>query len=213
MVEIMQSFADVGGFAAASTMNFAVESSVSTSHFQSSPDVVVEESSNVAIGLAGGMIGSTQNDAKTKKEGSSKDFVVWTFPFAPPSPWEHDPDTTIICPYRNACLDGSRTSSKASSLNLRSLTEGSYFHQYVRDHAYHKVRHGKDFPLHIQAISMLSILLKKPSGTDHPIHFLTFTFNTFKVILTLIFLVASLIVLLLNVRILCQNMGFKNIIL
>lgn len=43
-------------------------------------------------------------------------------------------------------------------MNLRDLTHGTYFHNYVRDHAYHKVRHMNDFPYHIQAITLLGLL-------------------------------------------------------
>ena len=115
-------------------------------------------------------------------------FVVWTFPFAPPTGGggvgeEHhrseyseqyqDKDYTFVCPYRNACQkfgDHSSVSALSPSsfqLNLRSVTSGSSnFYQYVRDHAYHKVRHGKEFPLHIQAIAMISLLSKNP-GTHY----------------------------------------------
>ena len=117
-------------------------------------------------------------------------YVVWTFPFAPPtgeggggvgegqhrseySEQYQGKDYTFICPYRNACQefgDHSLVSGLSPSffqLNLRSLISvSSNFYQYVRDHAYHKVRHGKDFPLHIQAIAMISLLSKNP-GTHY----------------------------------------------
>jgi hypothetical protein len=97
-------------------------------------------------------------------------YAIWTFPFPPPSRTAErvDNDELLICHYQYACshqekeTNNKKNAEEVERLNLRSLTDGLKFHHYVRDHAYHKVRHFQDFPLHIQAIAMISTLLKNP---------------------------------------------------
>lgn len=95
----------------------------------------------------------------TKKTHSS-DFLVWMFPFPPPTKEASKMavDGTLICAYSNACNDYDHH----TKINLKALTKGTYFHNYVRDHAYHKVRHMQDFPYHIHAIAMMSLLQTRP---------------------------------------------------
>ena len=95
----------------------------------------------------------------------SSHFLVWTFPFPPPTPTKEasksmavNDGTTLICAYSNACDDYEHH----TKINLSALTKHTYFHNYVRDHAYHKVRHMKDFPFHIHAITMMSLLQTRP---------------------------------------------------
>ena len=102
----------------------------------------------------------------TRRDGSvvrlttnpSKNFVVWMYPFPPPSASSLDNvregEEVLICPYRTACQGRGR--GKMSS--MAELTEGSFFHPYVTEHIYHKLRHFSDFAHHIQAIAMLSLL-------------------------------------------------------
>ena len=83
-------------------------------------------------------------------------FVVWMFPFPPPSTAvvPSSDDVVIICAYSNAC----GSNENHVSINLMSMTKGNYFSNYICDHAYHKVRHMLDFPLHIHAITMITLL-------------------------------------------------------
>eukprot|EP00586_Coscinodiscus_wailesii_P011663 CAMPEP_0172510334 /NCGR_PEP_ID=MMETSP1066-20121228/227779_1 /TAXON_ID=671091 /ORGANISM="Coscinodiscus wailesii, Strain CCMP2513" /LENGTH=1022 /DNA_ID=CAMNT_0013289245 /DNA_START=447 /DNA_END=3515 /DNA_ORIENTATION=+ len=95
----------------------------------------------------------------------STGYAVWMFPFPPQaknmkSPLSHD--ETLICAYSHAC----EAFEDHTKINLRDLTDGTYFHNYVRDHAYHKVRHMNDFPYHIQAITLVA-LLKSNHGNDN----------------------------------------------
>ena len=100
----------------------------------------------------------------TKKTHSS-DFLVWMFPFPPPTKEASKMaiDDTLICAYSNACNDYEHH----TKINLKALTKDTYFHNYVCDHAYHKVRHMQDFPYHIHAITMMSLLQTRP-GKFHP---------------------------------------------
>jgi len=92
---------------------------------------------------------------KFNQRGHRK-YVVWMFPFPPLSL-----STTeivlpkLICAYSNACKDF----KDHAKINLRELTQGTYYQNYIHDQAYHKVRHMNDFPYHIQAITMLALLL------------------------------------------------------
>ena len=102
----------------------------------------------------------------TRRDGSvvrlttnpSKNFVVWMYPFPPPSASSLDNvregEEVLICPYRTACQGRGR--GEISS--MAELTKGSFFHPYVTEHVYHKLRHFSDFAHHIQAIAMLSLL-------------------------------------------------------
>eukprot|EP00588_Corethron_pennatum_P022926 CAMPEP_0194316718 /NCGR_PEP_ID=MMETSP0171-20130528/13498_1 /TAXON_ID=218684 /ORGANISM="Corethron pennatum, Strain L29A3" /LENGTH=1056 /DNA_ID=CAMNT_0039073061 /DNA_START=483 /DNA_END=3650 /DNA_ORIENTATION=- len=97
---------------------------------------------------------------ETKK--SSK-YLVWMFPFPPPLNWYKSLSSieeTIICAYSYACTEF----KGYSRINLRELTIGTYFYNYIHDHAYHKIRHTKDFPYHIQAITMLALLQNEPGS-------------------------------------------------
>lgn len=86
---------------------------------------------------------------------STSNFVVWMFPFPPPKEARALlSDSSLICGYDNACKDYPDN----VKINLKELTKNNYFHNYVCDHAYHKVRHMSDFPLHIHAITMISLL-------------------------------------------------------
>ena len=109
---------------------------------------------------------------KTNQNGNRK-YVVWTFPFPPLATTsngviallaqeddEEETELTLICTYSNAC----EAFKGHIKINLRELTQGTYYHNYVRDHAYHKFRHMNDFPYHVQAITMLSLLL---NNSDH----------------------------------------------
>jgi len=87
--------------------------------------------------------------------------VVWMFPFPPKGSHETiliSTDETLICAYTNACKDY----PGHSKINLRELTIGTYYHNYVRDHTYYKVRHMSEFPFHIQAITMMALLQRQP---------------------------------------------------
>eukprot|EP00554_Chaetoceros_debilis_P003067 CAMPEP_0194086570 /NCGR_PEP_ID=MMETSP0149-20130528/21613_1 /TAXON_ID=122233 /ORGANISM="Chaetoceros debilis, Strain MM31A-1" /LENGTH=1080 /DNA_ID=CAMNT_0038769683 /DNA_START=479 /DNA_END=3721 /DNA_ORIENTATION=+ len=97
-------------------------------------------------------------------------YAVWMFPFPPPARTsneiiallaqednEEETALTLICAYSNAC----KAFEGHTKINLRDLTQGTYYHNYVRDQAYHKVRHMNDFPYHIQAIAMLGLLLNE----------------------------------------------------
>jgi hypothetical protein len=91
--------------------------------------------------------------------------VVWMFPFPPKGSHEKisiSTDETLICAYNNACKDY----PGHSKINLRELTIGTYFHNYIRDHTYYKVRHMSEFPFHIQAITMMALLQKQPGKPD-----------------------------------------------
>mmetsp|Transcript_2361 Transcript_2361/g.3494 ORF Transcript_2361/g.3494 Transcript_2361/m.3494 type:complete len:1064 (-) Transcript_2361:177-3368(-) len=95
----------------------------------------------------------------------STEYAVWMFPFPPQGKNMKSPlvrDGTLICAYSHAC----EAFEDHTKINLRDLTDGTYFHNYVRDHAYHKVRHMNDFPYHIQAITLLA-LLKSNHGNDN----------------------------------------------
>lgn len=86
-------------------------------------------------------------------------YAVWMFPQPPPAKNMHavlSRDETLICAYSHACE--ALKDHVSTSVNLRDLTHGTYYHNYVRDHAYHKVRHLNDFPYHIQAITLLGLL-------------------------------------------------------
>jgi len=111
---------------------------------------------------------------KAKKDqagesASSQIFSVWMFPFPPPHSIKINDSETLLCAYANACSEVQDPSTPAK-VNLRELTEGTYFHNYVRDHAYHKVRHMNDFPYHIQAITMLSLLKTSQPDTTTCVH-------------------------------------------
>ena len=88
-------------------------------------------------------------------------YAVWMFPF-PPMKTETallSHDETLICAYAHAC----EAFKSHKKINLRELTSGTYYYNYVRDQSFHKVRHMNDFPYHIQAITMLG-LLKSSQG-------------------------------------------------
>lgn len=87
-------------------------------------------------------------------------YVLWMLPFPPKG--NHDENVIaanemLICAYSNACIEY----PEYSDINLRDLTIGTYYHNYIRDHAYYKVRHMSEFPFHIQAIAMISLLQSK----------------------------------------------------
>ena len=95
---------------------------------------------------------------------TNKKYVVWMFPFPPPpppppsssEPKNVNADEVLICAYSFAC---NQDYEQFLTINIRDLTQNTYYENYIRDHAYHKVRHMIDFPYHIQAITMLSLLL------------------------------------------------------
>lgn len=106
---------------------------------------------------------SSEIKINQQSRGVNGKYAVWMFPF-PPSTKTSDEITalmaqesiTVICAYTNAC----ETFKDHIKINLRELTRGTYYHNYIRDQAYHKLRHMNDFPYHIQAITMLALLLK-----------------------------------------------------
>jgi len=88
---------------------------------------------------------------------STSKYVVWMFPYPPPAKNMRaalSRDETLICAYSHAC----GALKNHVSIDLRDLTQGTYYHNYVRDHAYFKFRHMNDFPYHIQAITLLGLL-------------------------------------------------------
>lgn len=104
---------------------------------------------------------------------SSSKFVVWMYPFSPPSyqtergavspsdssmVFSVHSDEILICPYATACK------GQGVSINLAELTERTFYHNYVLDHLYWKTLHFRDFAHHIQAIAMISILERKKKG-------------------------------------------------
>lgn len=118
-------------------------------------------------------------EAKMNQRVNRK-YAVWMFPFPPPARTSNEimallaqesqgdeNALTLICAYSNAC-DAFNDHVK---INLPELTQGTYYHNYVRDHAYHKFRHLNDFPYHIQAITMLALLLKNSDRGENIIPF------------------------------------------
>lgn len=100
-------------------------------------------------------------------EGSGavqKNFVVWMYPMAPSFTADDvKKGETLICPYANACPEY-HEGTAYQQMDLKELTEGTRYENYVRDHAFHKIRHFRDFPSHIQVITLLSLLIKNPGG-------------------------------------------------
>ena len=96
---------------------------------------------------------------------SKKNFVVWMFPFPPQNSQDMllQADETLICPYSNACPQHHQDPAY-TQINLRSLTEDTFFENYVRDHAWHKIRHWQDFPCHIQVITSMTLLRNNPGS-------------------------------------------------
>jgi len=93
--------------------------------------------------------------------GAQNKFIVWMYPFPPPNieikdDWEvpSGGQIILICPYKTAC------NGRGTSINLAELTKATFYHSYVLDHTYHKLRHMKEFCHHIQVITMISLLLK-----------------------------------------------------
>ena len=88
---------------------------------------------------------------------TKKKFVVWMYPLPPPSSISFidslQSDEVLICPYSSTACQG-----RGISINLLKLTEGSFYHPYITDHSYQKLRHFLDFAHHIQAIAMLTLL-------------------------------------------------------
>ena len=88
------------------------------------------------------------------------EHVVWMFPFSPKENNHHIGNHEIlVCPFENACADYNSHHRRAI-FNLKEITKDSFFENYVRDHAFNKIRHWKDFPTHIQVITLLSLLQK-----------------------------------------------------
>jgi hypothetical protein len=90
--------------------------------------------------------------------GAGTHYIVWMYPFPPPNfeidNWTVPQGQILICPYRNAC------NGKGRMVNLAELTKDTLYHSYILDHPYQKLRHMTDFCHHIQAIAMISLLLK-----------------------------------------------------
>lgn len=87
---------------------------------------------------------------------TKKKFVVWMYPLPPPSTSFIDSlqsDEVLICPYSRTACQG-----RGISINLLKLTEGSFYHPYITDHSYQKLRHFLDFAHHIQAIAVITLL-------------------------------------------------------
>lgn len=95
--------------------------------------------------------------------GRVTQYIVWMYPFPPPNlqegDWEmatttKDHHNILICPYKTAC------NGRGTSINLAELTKDTFYHSYVLDHTYHKLRHLTEFCHHIQVIAMICLLLK-----------------------------------------------------
>ena len=120
-------------------------------------------------------------DSSSSSSATDKTFVVWTFPFPPPRPPRFSSprevvsaDETLLCHYDYACSQFTTTTTTTinkQKVNLRSLTAGSKYEHYIRDHAYHKVRHLHNFPYHLQAITMISVLTNHPGKASKFNHF------------------------------------------
>mmetsp|Transcript_7514 Transcript_7514/g.9807 ORF Transcript_7514/g.9807 Transcript_7514/m.9807 type:complete len:816 (+) Transcript_7514:74-2521(+) len=91
---------------------------------------------------------------KLKKMSDPPKFVVWMFPFPPTQSAPVLSGETLICAYSNACPQ----KEERRSINLKSLTTHTKFHNYVRDQAWFKVRDWQSFPKNIQIITMLVLL-------------------------------------------------------
>jgi len=97
---------------------------------------------------------------------STTKFVVWMYPFPPPSPSAQSlqhilklrDGELLICPYSSACQ------GHGVAINLVELTEGTFYQSYVLDHPYYKLRHFHDFSHHIQAITMITLLSRGRKG-------------------------------------------------
>ena len=106
-------------------------------------------------------------ESKYNQRGYRK-YVVWMFPFPPPASYSGGiVSSELICAYSNACKDF----EDHAKINLRELTQGTYYHNYIRDQAYHKVRHMNDFPYHIQAITMLALMLDNSDQSEFLVPF------------------------------------------
>lgn len=109
-------------------------------------------------------VGSALNGARTPH------YIVWMYPFPPPDfeikeDWTVPRDQILICPYsRNAC------NGKGTTVNMAELTKDTLYHSYILDHPYQKLRHMKDFCHHIQAIAMISLLLKNNGEFELSFH-------------------------------------------
>jgi hypothetical protein len=106
--------------------------------------------------------GTTAEIGKKKK----KTYVVWMFPFPPPTNGTTgtsiDPQEVLICPYSKACPQSltTTTTTTTTSFDLLSVTNGTLFENFVRDHAYHKIRLMHHFSKHLQVITLLALLGK-----------------------------------------------------
>ena len=85
------------------------------------------------------------------------EYFVWMFPFSPLQIKGSLSlySTKVICAYSNACGD---IGHKYEKVNLRDITRGTRFQNFIRDHSYHKIRQGVDFMYHIQAITTIVLL-------------------------------------------------------
>lgn len=94
-------------------------------------------------------------------------FAVWTYSEPPPLNSVLSTDEQLICSYSSVCgtfVDqeenqiGIHTASMKLNLLEVSSAASSKFQKFARDHALLKVLHGKDFPHHVQAVSILSLI-------------------------------------------------------
>mmetsp|Transcript_22592 Transcript_22592/g.26186 ORF Transcript_22592/g.26186 Transcript_22592/m.26186 type:complete len:833 (-) Transcript_22592:200-2698(-) len=134
-------------------------------HHPSPPPTSSSSSSLTSSSLTSSSTTIATSASTTSSNASSTStatkFVVWMLPFPPKDKPQIYENETLLCGYSNACKDHQHY----LNINLRELSEETFFQNYVRDHIYHKVRHMDEFPLHIQAIAMAALLHKKKAGS------------------------------------------------
>lgn len=84
-------------------------------------------------------------------------FVVWTYSEPPPLDSIISEDEQLVCSYSSVCAALDREGTKLNLLDVSSAAP-SKFQNFVLDHAFLKVMHGKNFPHHVQAVSVLSMI-------------------------------------------------------
>lgn len=84
-------------------------------------------------------------------------FVVWTYSEPPPLNSIISEDEQLVCSYSSVCATLDREGEKLNLLEVSSVAP-SKFQNFVLDHAFLKVMHGKNFPHHVQAVSVLSMI-------------------------------------------------------
>ena len=111
--------------------------------------------------------GDSIQDSMLNWNGNNAYYIVWMYPFPPPNfeindEWTVPRDQILICPYysRSAC------NRKGTTVNMAELTKDKLYNAYILDHPCHELRHMHNFCHHIQAIAMISLLLKNNGALE-----------------------------------------------